>query len=236
LFSLLLVLTFALTALAQSVVVTPRKVSYKRIKPFSEYKKNVTVTYPKVSGLTTALNKKVESSISYEKVADLNIKEELTDIQWLEEATYKVNYNKNGILDVTLNVSGSGAYPSDYDKTVVVNLATGERARPADVFVNVAGLAAKCRRIQQAEIKRSLIDIKKNDPDTDDPESLFADTKFTVENLKDFTLNDRGTTFLYDYGFPHVIQALQPPGRYFISWKEIKPFIKQGGLLARFVR
>ena len=220
----------------QSVVIKPRKVIYKRSKPIDEYKRTFTVIYPKVSGLSAALNKKVESSISYEKAADLNVKDELGDIQWLEEATYQVNYNKNGILDITLNVSGSGAYPSEYDRTVVVNLKTGERAKPTDVFVNLAGLAAKCRRIQQAEVKRSLADIKKNEPDAEDPESLFAEAKFTTEDLKEFTVNDRGVAFLYDYGFQHVLQALQPDGLYFIPWSEMKAFIKPGGLLARFVR
>ena len=224
------------TVFGQSVVIKPKTVTYRRPKPLSEYKKTFTVTYPRISGLNSALNKKVESSISYEKVADLNIREELGEIQWLEEASYKVNYNKNGILDVTLSVSGSGAYPSSYDRNVVVNLKTGDRAHPADAFVNLNGLAAKCRRIQQAEVKRSLADIKKNEPDAEDPESLFAETKFTTENLKEFTVSDRGVGFLYDYGFPHVLQALQPEGRYFIPWSEMRSFIKPGGLLARFVR
>ena len=227
---------FCIGAFGQSVIIKPRTVTYRRPKPIDEYKKTFKVTYPKVSGLTAILSKKVESTISYEKAADLNVKEELGDIQWVEEATYKVNYNKNGILDITLSVSGSGAYPSSYDRTVVVDIATGNRVRPADVFVNLSGLAAKCRRIQQTEVKRSLADIKKNEPDAEDPESLFAEAKFTTENLKEFTVSDRGVAFLYDYGFPHVLQGLQPDGRYFIPWNEMKPYIKPGGLLARFVR
>jgi hypothetical protein len=234
LLSLSLVL-LCICAFGQSVVIKPKTITYRRPKPFSEYKKTFTVTYPKVSGSSAALNKKIESSISYEKAADVNIKDELGDVQWLEEATYKVNYNKNGILGITLSVSGSGAYPSSYDRTIVVDLAAGNRVRPADVFVNLSGLAAKCRRIQQSEVKRSLADIKKNEPDAEDPESLFAEAKFTTEDLKEFTVSDRGVAFLYDYGFPHVLQALQPEGRYFIPWSEMKPFIKPGGLLARFV-
>jgi hypothetical protein len=234
LFSLSLAL-FTAAAFGQSVIIKPRKVIYKRQKPIDEYKKTFTVTYPKVSGLSIALNKKVELTVSYEKAADLDIKDELHDSSWLYEASYKVNYNKNGILDITLSVSGSGAYPDEYDRTVVVDLKTGNRVRPADVFVNLTGLAAKCRRIQQTEIRKSLAGAKKNDPDAADP-SLFAETKFTTENLNEFTVSDRGVTFIYDYGFPHVIKALQPEGRYFIPWSEMKPFIKPGGLLARFVR
>ena len=233
LFSLSLAL-FAAAAFGQSIVIKPKKVTYKRPKPIDEYKKTFTITYPIVSGLSPSLNKKIESSVSYEKVADVDIKEELSG-GWLEEATYKVNYNKNGILDITLNVSGLGAYPDEYDRTVVVNLATGSRVKPTDVFINLNGLAAKCRRIQQAEVRKSLAGAKKDDPDAADP-SLFAETKFTTENLKEFSVNDRGVTFIYDYGFPHVVKALDPTGRYFIPWTEMKPFIKSGGLLARFVR
>ena len=111
LFSLSLAL-FAAAAFGQSIVIKPKKVTYKRPKPIDEYKKTFTITYPIVSGLSPTLNKKIESSVSYEKVADVDIKEELSG-GWLEEATYKVNYNKNGILDITLNVSGLGAYPDE---------------------------------------------------------------------------------------------------------------------------
>ena len=55
-------------------------------------------------------------------------------------------------------------------------------------------------------------------------------------NSKNFPISDEGVTFYYDYGFPHVIQALAPDGQYFFKWAELKPFIKPDGLLARFVR
>ena len=82
----------------------------------SIYKKTFTVTRPLVKASTPALSKKIEAAISYEKVSDLNVKEELTEIQWLEEADFNVNYNKNGILDITHFITGTGAYPSTYDK------------------------------------------------------------------------------------------------------------------------
>ncbi|MEP6847432.1 MAG: hypothetical protein ABI999_01160 [Acidobacteriota bacterium] len=49
-------------------------------------------------------------------------------------------------------------------------------------------------------------------------------------------MSDTGITILYDYQFPHVALAVQPDGRYFFTWQQLKPFIKQGGLLHQFVR
>lgn len=235
----LLFLPLALTIVAfpQSVTIKPKKTVYKRPKPIMEGKRTFTVTYPKVSGLSPALNKKVETNISYAKVMKLDIKDEINEAQWLYEATYDVNYNKNGILDITLSLDGSGAYPSVFNKTVVINLKTGNRVAPADVFTNLAGLAAMCRKAQLKEIKEAKEEYKK-DPDSNgfDGEEYFKDAKFGVAELSEFTISDKGVTFMYDYGFPHVVLALQPDGQYLFSWNELKPFIKRDGLLGQFIR
>jgi hypothetical protein len=41
---------------------------------------------------------------------------------------------------------------------------------------------------------------------------------------------------MYDYGFPHVIEALEPSNEIFLPYSQLKPFIRTDGLLARFVR
>ncbi|MDQ6786755.1 MAG: hypothetical protein M3033_08085 [Acidobacteriota bacterium] len=227
---------FSFPAFAQSVVVTPKKTTYKRPKPLSEYKKSFVLIRPKVNGISPALTKKIESSISFEKNFDFNVREEVSEIQWLEEASYKVNYNKNGILGIILSVVGSGAYPSEYEKSVVVNLKTGERVVAKDVFVKLSEFVAKLKRAQQGEIKKAIADIKKNEPDEENPEQLFENTNFTIENLDEFSINNTGVTFRYDYGFPHVALALQPEGRYFYSWSQLKPFVRRDGLFAKFIR
>ncbi len=229
---------FSLSAIcfAQSVVITPKKITYKRPNTKSDFKKSFTVVRPKVKGINSAAAKKVETAISYEKNFEFNVQEEINDIQWLEEANYEVDYNKNGILGVMLTVIGSGAYPSESSKPVLVNLKTGEKILARNVFIKLPELAAKGKRTQQAEIKRAIVEIKKENPDEDNPASLFENADFTVKNLDEFAVSDKGITFWYDYGFPHVIQAWQPEGRYFFSWAQLKPFIKRDGLLAQFVR
>jgi hypothetical protein len=232
----LIILSLAAITFAQSVTVTPKKTIYKRPKPLMDFKKNFTVTRPKIKGLSLALAKKSEDAVSYEKNFDFNIKEEINEIQWLEEASYDVDYNKNGILGVTLWLSGSGAYPSVYSKPVIVNLKNGERASAKNVFLKLTELAEKVKKAQREEVKKAIVDIKKENPEEENPATLFEDTNYTVKNLDEFSIDDKGITFWYDYGFPHVVLALQPEGRYFFTWAQIKPFIRREGLLGRFVR
>jgi hypothetical protein len=201
-----------------------------------DFKKSFSVVRPKVRGINPVIAKKIETTISYEKIFDFNLKDEIGEIQWLEEASYTVDYNKNDILGVTLSMMGTGAYPSEASQPVVVNLETGERVLAKDVFVKLSDLATKGKQTQAAEIKRSIVEIKKENPDEENPALLFETADFTVANLDRFSVSDKGITFWYDYGFPHIIQALQPEGRFFFSWTELKAFIKPDGLLARFNR
>jgi hypothetical protein len=118
----------------------------------------------------------------------------------------------------------------------VVNIKTGNRIVPADVFTNMTGLVSQISNLQKAEVKQAIVDIKKENPEEEDLANLFESADFTAENLKEFDINDRGIRFWYDYGFPHAIQAWQPEGRYFMTWSQMKPYIKQGGLFGQFVR
>lgn len=238
-FALFLILSFTLitsTISAQTITVTPSKITYRRPKPIDSYKKTFTVIRPKVKGVSTALARKIESAVSYEKHFDFKIQEEIKEYQWLAEASYEVDYNKKGILGVTLMIDGSGAYPSTSSVPVIVNIKTGTQVTPKDVFINAAGLVAKLKAKQQAEIKQGILDIKKENPEEENPASLFENANFTAENLAVFTVSDKGVTFWYDYDFAHVIQAWQPLGRFQMSWAQMKPHIKPGSLFAQFVR
>ena len=153
----------------------------------------------------------------------------------LESADYTINYNKNNILDVTLFIEGSGAYPSGSSKYLIVNTKTGNRVKPADVFTDLNGLAALGKKSLQAEIKTETIRIKKDEPDFE-PTEYFNNANFTTDNLWAFTISDTGLTFHYDYGFPHVAKALEPDGEFFFSWAELKPFIKKDGLFGKLLK
>lgn len=232
-----LVFAFSTIAFAQSVVITSKKTPYTRRKPTSDFKKTFTVNYPKVKAANAVLSKKIETAINYENNKVFSLKEEMGEYQWLEEADFAVGYNKNGVLSINLFVTGTAAYPTSLNKNIVVDLNTGNKVRPIDVFTNLKGLVAKIKTIQKEEIKAGIEEIKK-DPDTagEDTAELFKYTDFKEINLEGFSINEEGVTFVYDYGFPHVIEALEPNGNYSLSWAEIKPYIKRTGLLRKFIR
>ncbi len=227
----------AAPAAAQSVVITPKKITYKRPEPIQDFKRTFTITYPKVKASSPTLSKKIETTLSYAKVLKLDLKEELGEYQWLEEADYEVGYNKNGLLTITLSMNGTAAYPDGTSKTLVVDLKTGNQLKPMDVFTNLSGLTAMVEKAQEAEIKKASKEIKDDPANGDvDPAQLFEGKNFTANDLNEFAVDDKGVTFIYDYSFAHVIQALEPEGRYSFTWAQIKPHIKRNGLLAKFLR
>lgn len=236
LFGIVLAVALVTVSSAQSVVITPRKVTYRRPRPIASYKRTFKVTYPRVRAATPALSRKLEAAIDPVKVLEININEEIREMQWLEEAGYEVKYNQNGILAVTVSANGIAAYPDGFERYVVVDTKSGARVKAADVFTDLPALATKVKAVQQAEVASALVEIKKEDPENDNPAMFFESTDFKVENLDSFLVDDKGVTFIYDYGFPHVAQALQPEGRYAFTWSELKPFVKTGGLFGRFVR
>jgi hypothetical protein len=236
-FTLLAIALLCPAIFAQSVIVTGKKTVYTRPKPFMAEKKTFWINHPRVKAATPSLSRKIQTAISFEKVIPLDVNEEINEVQWLEEADFSVGYNKNDILTVTLSIYGSGAYPSSSTKTVVVDTRTGTTVKPAAAFVNLNGLAAMVKRTQDEEIAKGIVEIRK-DPEMNetDPDSLFENTNFTVADLEHFSVGDKGVTFIYDYGFPHVIQALEPSGSYFFTWDQLKPYIKREGLLSRIAR
>ncbi|MBK8302555.1 MAG: hypothetical protein IPK98_03765 [Chloracidobacterium sp.] len=228
---------FAGLAHSQKVVVTGNKVTYIRPKPLADFKKTFTINHPVVTAATQSLSVKIESAISFQKVIPLDIAEEVNEIQWLENADYEVLYNDNGALCIALSIEGSGAYPSGSTKTVVVDTLKGDRVKPADTFKNLSGIVALVKKAQKIEIAKAIKAIRK-DPDfrEPDPKTLFISANFKTEDLDWFSISHKGVTFNYDYGFPHVMQALQPDGKFFFSWKQLKPYIKAGSLLSRVAR
>lgn len=234
-------LFFTINSVAQtSVIITPKKSVYTR-KNAAREKRAVEVRYPIVSGaLKPAVKTKLENSISYWRNFETTLKESLSDT-WLETLDYEINHNGNGILDISLRMDGSGAYPDSSSKNLVINLKTGERVKFADVFKSEAlgKLAEMVDKKLTAEKKEIFARIDEGTESKEDKISLreqVGELKFTVESFDEFSVNDKGVIILYDAGFPHVVQALEPAGRYFFSYNDLKSFIKPDSILGQFVR
>ena len=248
---ILLVLTLALMAftvstLAQTVKITPKKTVYTRkFKVSFKEKRNFTVVYPVIGGaISPAARKTLENTISYWRIFETSLKENLTESDWLSDLYFQVNYNKNGILDISLTQEGSGAYPDSQTKNLVIDLKTGKEVKFADAFKSETAerLAALVDQ-KLAEEKRGLVEVIRSDKESFTDEEARQSTiemvealKFSADSFDEFSVSDQGVTFIFDAGFPHAIQALEPDGRYFFSWAQIKPSVRADGLLGRFVR
>jgi hypothetical protein len=212
--------------------------------------KEAVVRYPVFSGLPPAILKELQGSAGLKAGTDSSLEEWKADFEeswWLSEIDYEVTYNRHDFLVLTYSVSGVGAYPDTFVKDLVVDLKTGRRLAVKDLFkpALLQELAAKVDRLRQAEVEKTLQEHRlnfKENPDPSDPmteEDLAAtmepatQSRFSVESFDTFRLDDKGVTFIYDFGFPHVSQALEPSGEYFLSYEELRPYINPEGPLAR---
>jgi hypothetical protein len=229
--ALFIVFCFSHGALAQSVVVTPRKVVYTRKDPVSPEKATVAVVYPKSKAANPALSRRIQKTVT-----KLDVKRDIIADQWLESAGYTVEYNKKGILSITLSMSGTGAFSSTLYRCIVVDIKTGKEATVSEVFRDLPGLAALIGTRQKDEITEAKKEIALQSDYPVEVANRFLDTAdFTVRNLREFSIGDEGVTFIYDYGFPRTIYPIQPAGNFQLTWKELKPFISRRGLLGKFI-
>jgi hypothetical protein len=199
-------------------------------------RKTAVVTYPLVSGLNNpAVLRRVRSVLDFKNIFDYSLKEYREDA-WLTEFSYVVNYNRNYLLDITFTQSGMAAYPDEQSKHFLINLKDGRIVKARDVFesTRLNSLAAMADRELQREIKR--LATENRGPDEKEAlDGAYDVLKFELKDLDEFSVGPKGITFLYDAGFPHVIKALEPEGRYFFSYSALRGYIKRDGPLGQFV-
>jgi hypothetical protein len=222
---------------SDSVIIVKRTVILvrsARIAGESPHRRRATVTYPIIKGgiRNSAALAKVRSLLQIKNIFDSSLEDYRQDT-WLTELGYRVDYNKNFILDITFTQSGVGAYPDSQDKHLAVNLKTGEIIKAADVFKadSLERLAEMIDKKLQAEIRETIREANDAKDISEDEKNgvseLFDGLKFEVKNLDDFSISGKGITFLYDAGFPHVIQAYQPVGRYQFTYAELGPYLQR---------
>ena len=237
----LLSLAFAGNAFAQiqNVKITPKKVTYNRTgEDVPDFKKTFEVTYPEISGAkNSAVLKKLNDTLSYWKVFDTTLEENTGDYDWLSSMDYKVNFNNDGLLAIDLMMEGVGAYPDGSTVPLIVDLNTGRQLKINDVFTNLPKLILMIDKSQKAEMKEAFADLQKESPeDAASLKEAFQNYSNPLKTLNQYTIGADGITFIYDYGFPHVIKALAPEGRYKFTWQQMKPYIKPASPLAKFVK
>jgi hypothetical protein len=221
-----------------SVVIQKRRIVLVRrgkfIRDFPD-RKRATISYPVIVGAQNSpVLRKVRALFDFKNIFDTSLAEYRADT-WLSEFDYKINYNRNYILDITFTQEGVGAYPDTHTKHFTINLRNGELIKAADAF-NLSSLDELAAMVDKKLQTENQETIRDSGDDRETARDLLKDLKFKASDLDEFSISDKGVTFLYDAGFPHVSQALQPVGQYFFSFAELKPYIKRDGPLGMFVR
>jgi hypothetical protein len=227
--------------LSDRVVITPQTASLMRGKPGDEYPgdKVAKIQYPKISGIKDAIVlAKVQAAVSLKTIMGQSLEELRTELQesyWLTNIDYVVNYNQNFLLDLTYTIEGVGAYPSQYEKHVTVDLKTGKKLRSHHLFKRefLGAIAVKVDKMMQAEIANKIASL---DPEDEPIRSRLSQVRFRVHQVDNFTLSDTGVTFRYDFDFPHVVKAAEPGGRYFFTYAQLKSYIRQDGPLGKLIQ
>lgn len=164
---------------------------------------------------------------------------------WLDEIDYEVKYHRDDLLSLTYWISGTGAYPSGQSAEVNVDLRTGRLLSAKDLFRagSLAELAAKVDAMRAAAVEKAVQEHRAQLKEYEMTEEDLAATmepakqsRFGVDDLNRFRLDEKGVTFVYDFDFPHVTEALEPEGEYFLSYEELRPYVDPGGPLSRMVR
>ena len=204
-------------------------------------RKTAVITYPVISGLKPQTLRKVRELLSFKNIFDYSMAEYRSD-PWLSEFSYVVNHNEDFLLDLTFTQSGMAAYPDEQSKHFLIDLRNGKAVLAADAFQTdkLATLATAVDEKLQQEIA-GLRKENASSADRDAAEKVSVNDaydilKFEPKDLDNFSVSNSGITFLYDAGFPHVIKALEPKGRYFFSYTELRSFIRTTGPLGQFVR
>ena len=233
------------SAVQDRLIVKPRRIvlvrSAKITKQFP-HRKTATLTYPTISGLRDpAILRRIRALLDFKNIFDYSLQEYRED-SWLSEFSYTVNYNRNFLFDVTFDQNGVAAYPDDQSKHFLINLKTGQVISATDAFLSESfgPLAELVNEKLQAELKEIVSQAKqRTDLEASEPQSIadaFEQMKFEPANLNDLEVGEKGITFLYDAGLPHVMEAFEPEGRYFFTYSELQRYINRGGPLGQFVR
>ena len=193
---------------------------------------------PHISGLR---NKRIEGvineSLTLDQLFEISIKEE-SERSWLQGVSYQVCYNRHSLLDIKISLSGYGAYPDIMTQERVFDLRTGTMIKAQDLFFKnkLLSLATLVNSALKHECKKyAHINSKKYDESLDSMIDRYKGHRFTISKLSNFTISDSGIIFNYDFEFPHVVEALEPPGKYYFTYRQLTGMINSNGLLRDFL-
>jgi len=156
----------------------------------------------------------------------------------LSATRYTVDYNRNGVLALSVAREWLAAYSSFSGERLVLSTRTGERL-PIGQLLHPAALpelARQCDKLLQARMQEARRAAAGSGEEAQWLDELFAGKTFTAAHLADFAVTGEGITFYYPFAFPHAALALQPDDSFSFTFAQLKPYLKPDGPLAAEIK
>ena len=156
----------------------------------------------------------------------------------LTTVNYTVDYNRNGVLALSVQRAWLGAYSSFSAERLVLSTRTGDRLSIGQLLLpsSLSELARQCDKLLQARMKEARRAAAGSGEEAQWLDELLAGKTFTTAHLADFTVTKDGITFYYPFAFPHAALALQPDEAFSFPFAQLKPYLKPHGPLAHEIK
>ena len=214
-------------------IVTPRRIEKNYGRGEDRY--TVVMIRPIVTGLPEAVLKRIRK--------ELELKNVLADHyhfykhRYMGGFDYRVTYNQNHILAITFSWN---AYFADHERPMIFDLRDGSLITVQDLFREdkIPELATLVDQKLQAELQQMIRDYSASG--SGNIEFVWkaenAALRITPDDLAEIAINDKGIAFFYKARFHHSRAWAEPPGRYFFTYNELKPFLKPDTVVSQFVK
>ncbi len=136
-------------------------------------------------------------------------------------STYEVNYEKNGLLSITIWTESVGAYLDHQHYDLNFDLNT-DSMLTVDDFI----LEEKQAELLSILDEKLQANIQANELDGEGSEEAQQD--FTEMDLENFILTEEGMEWHHDFGFAHAFEAGEPDGKVRMSLDELEGFLVRG--------
>jgi hypothetical protein len=200
-------------------------------------------SFPRVTGPAhNPALAKLKAHLSVKKLTDQTeqeIKENFTGCGCgLTTVNYTVDYNRSGVLALSVGREWLGAYSSFSAERLVLSTRTGDRLSIGQLLLPAAlpELARQCDKLLQARMKKTRRAAADSGEEAQWLDELLAGKTFTTAHLADFTVTKDGITFYYPFAFPHAALALQPDDAFSFTFAQLKPYVKPDGSLAHEIK
>jgi len=210
-------------------IVTPRRT--QRTYGKGEDRSTEVSIQPVVTGLRPPVLKRVRRALEMKNVLGSFIYNGMYKGSGMFGYEYRVTYNRNYILSINFTYN---AYFAEHSRQLTFDLRDGRLLKTNDLFIeermqDLVKLVDQKLRKEIEEIVRGD-DLRRYRLESQGPLTVTAD------DLDEFGIDDKGITIFYKAGFHHTAKSVEPEGRYFFKYSELKDYLKPGSVVSQFIK